>query len=933
MLNNISHIISDTAKFVRRTLHENKLNTDIQYNYTRIYVIPRLALPEMMELSDDSGGGKRKDKMASTTKVLRNKPDMTQKSSGESTEGTGGFWGKSKHLTEADANVFTSDEESQQRHGTLETTQPSTKLGRGGGASINAGNQFKDRLGSIRWSDLESDDSEDDEKMEREDEMEDSEDGTDDSYGYGIAATQKGIKETEKVIKTLENLDRSAMTEEEKKEHEEILKEAHNTLKKGILKLERESKDMAVDSEREDSSMEEPNITGKRRTREFSEHLDNEEETEWIIAGKKKNKNKVRQSTLSEIAKAGGITKKDTTPRNDKKSIQSSMLKYTATGGSGAFLNKPTTAKTSQTLETGELEKTKTMEKKNQTEQPKKDTTSKPMSSLKKYSEAAKIKTNKNFIRVNFSFKVFQNNSSEWRRVAKIILDQANEIDTEAKIVSWHEGEEITATPITAEMLENTRVRNDEIARYFDRKGNLIPGSTYFQAGVKITTNADIRTFINKWNQRKNARRAEGKDTINIVRSAMQHSARAYVVGIAVGSGEGQDFDELNDRLQDSTGIQGIEISYQNIYQAGITNEFWDIANKQAKKTGYEQNSREFLSCKYAWAPSALVIYVPDSDKVTQARKTLIEKYGKLEDGKSPMWPDGTRMRFLPIKGTPLKSEKPKQVIRKRIAYHIWMKAHEKTIPVPFTNIHEPSECFEGKSLAEKLLELTSSANKDIHLIRHFKYQWSSDPTEQRWAISVHKGVYNEVISLLQNLQRNMIDEFGSEVLKYFNQQQTHDYGRPRQSMIDDDEDNWFEEDEEDKEKDVLEEGFELFLAPSDDHSVASWGTGNTKYTELLQRTTQTTINSSLTPDEKVTESELQQRKGELEKELTSRGCLNGSQINQIIGGKEPFSFISKHIRYKDWNLLEEVDIILAIHERMKNRATGAINLNNDNDE
>jgi hypothetical protein len=46
-------------------------------------------------------------------------------------------------------------------------------------------------------------------------------------------------------------------------------------------------------------------------------------------------------------------------------------------------------------------------------------------------------------------------------------------------------------------------------------------------------------------------------------------------------------------------------------------------------------------------------------------------------------------MRFLPIKGSAIKNEKTKEVVRKRLAYHIWLKSHEISIDTNMVNIHD----------------------------------------------------------------------------------------------------------------------------------------------------------------------------------------------------------------------------------------------------
>jgi hypothetical protein len=226
--------------------------------------------------------------------------------------------------------------------------------------------------------------------------------------------------------------------------------------------------------------------------------------------------------------------------------------------------------------------------------------------------------------------------------------------------------------------------------------------------------------------------------------------------------------------------------------------------------------------------------------------------------------------------------------------------------------------------MAEILLEMRSTMNNGIHIIQHFKHQWNPDTTIGMWTAAVHKGVYQEAVSVLKNLQRTMLEQYGSEVLKYFNTVVQQDQ-RTSRTIIEDDEDKWFEDEEDDNERGILEEGFEFFLSPSEENSVASWGTGNTKYTELVQQNTQTTIVSSLTSEEK-TITEVQNRKTELEAALRAKGITCEDQIQKILDGCAPFGFILKHIRYKEWSLSEEVEIILAMNERQHSKGKGAEN-------
>ena len=53
-----------------------------------------------------------------------------------------------------------------------------------------------------------------------------------------------------------------------------------------------------------------------------------------------------------------------------------------------------------------------------------------------------------------------------------------------------------------------------------------------------------------------------------------QNSPRSIIIGIATRSSKDQNFSLLNEWLVKDTGISGIEASFQNINQVGVTSEF-----------------------------------------------------------------------------------------------------------------------------------------------------------------------------------------------------------------------------------------------------------------------------------------------------------------------------------------------------------------------
>mmetsp|Transcript_13639 Transcript_13639/g.25658 ORF Transcript_13639/g.25658 Transcript_13639/m.25658 type:complete len:157 (-) Transcript_13639:671-1141(-) len=147
----------------------------------------------------------------------------------------------------------------------------------------------------------------------------------------------------------------------------------------------------------------------------------------------------------------------------------------------------------------------------------------------------------------------------------------------------------------------------------------------------------------------------------------MQKASRAFLISIAAGSSENQDYELLNEKLEKNTGIKGIKASFQNINQSGTTQEFWKIANKKAMNVNENKNSKAHLHCKYKWSPKALEFFVPDEDKVDSARQTMINMFGKFKDEADPIGSDGSKMRFLLLKRGAIKSNRTCELCAEKI--------------------------------------------------------------------------------------------------------------------------------------------------------------------------------------------------------------------------------------------------------------------------
>jgi hypothetical protein len=333
------------------------------------------------------------------------------------------------------------------------------------------------------------------------------------------------------------------------------------------------------------------------------------------------------------------------------------------------------------------------------------------------------------------------------------------------------------------------------------------------------------------------------------------------------------------------------------VNQRGISQDFWKIANSKANKANADKFSREHLRTKYLWAPNALAVYVPNREVVSLARKIMIKKYGKSDKGEDPVWPDGSSMRFLPIKGAAIKHEKTREIVKKRMAFHIWLKANELTLNTNMQDIDRSSEAFGDKTFAEVVLSLKDDEGNRV--FTHFNREWSNDPSKQKWSLSIRTNMLTRAKVILDNIQDTLCALYGDEVNQFFGVVHTPEgwaevAGRYKQQEQEDDE-NWFD-DEDDiddmVEKGIIDSSFLQFLSEQvedDRKSVASWGTGETTYTEIVatQETSNTTTSSITSGGPAFLSTEEQEkRKGIVQVRLLMRGVTD-TEVEDILQNKD----------------------------------------------
>jgi len=342
-------------------------------------------------------------------------------------------------------------------------------------------------------------------------------------------------------------------------------------------------------------------------------------------------------------------------------------------------------------------------------------------------------------------------------------------------------------------------------------------------------------------------------------------------------------------------------------------------------KVSKDKTARDHLSTKYRWVPNAIAVYVPTKEAEGIARKVLLQKYGKAKNDIDPIWPDGSSMRFLPIKGSGIKNERTREIVRKRMAYHIWQKAHEVTIDTNFKNIHDTIESFQGKAFSEIILEL-SNEDEGSRYFTHFNRAWSADPMIQCWQLSVRSHLFTEARTVMGNIKEYLVDVYGIEVEHFFSEEKNMDqpWMRALTSGTQDDDENWFDEDEDYVEimieKGIVDSSFLQFLnkngEDSDKQSVASWGTGETAYMEMVNvQPTNDTSTSSLTESTTITTGEKQERIQKVKTILQTKGLLE-SEIEAMCASQSPYELTFSGVHLSSWDTEKEVFLLMAIRNQ-----------------
>ena len=418
--------------------------------------------------------------------------------------------------------------------------------------------------------------------------------------------------------------------------------------------------------------------------------------------------------------------------------------------------------------------------------------------------------------------------SREVRRIIKRALEIIKQFESNAMICPWNMNTKALVTPITYNDVD--KLTYNEIREYLhlpNGTSSLIRDQMCHGIGINVKTEQEIQVFINKWNSIKYRSNDDKirKDWMSVRRSEVQKNHRAIPVGFFQGSSENGVYELLNQELPKILDMD-IEVSFQNIYQRGITGQFWENAKLEAKKQGSEK-SREFRRTKFNLAPSGLIAYVYKESDVSLALKKLMDKYGKQTEEKAwPQLPDGSRMKFIPLLNKTVRNTKVKNQLSKRIHWHITAKALEEVMDLPVMDIFENKEYFNGKSLLYILQGEMSKEKHGATIFRHVVRKWSNDPESKEYQITAHYHMRTEATKFLKNIRQFLSDNYGEASLQHLGQKQRKS-DNFEEIVTDNDAIHYIlGMDNEDNNEGILEEGFKLVLeknhdaCPTDDSTI-----------------------------------------------------------------------------------------------------------------
>ena len=379
-------------------------------------------------------------------------------------------------------------------------------------------------------------------------------------------------------------------------------------------------------------------------------------------------------------------------------------------------------------------------------------------------------KSNKQYIRIRFSFtkQKYQGPKMEYvKRLLYELVQCAKAIDPKAGISVWDDefqykdlnGNEIKMLPT-------------ELCKYYvdlpATVGEYNDGVTYYGNGVRLISSMDLDEFINKWNYKKYDRSYNNpfRNWKSIKAAEAQGFAHATAVGYLQGSVENGFYSTIKEYLKKKYNGK-VEVSYQTIYQPGITQKIWNEASKKAKETNEDVYSRDFKRVKFAHAPTALIVYANSPTDIDKIRKEFMTDYGERE-GQWPLMPDHSRMRFIPLVNGYIKKKEVRDKMFENLRHQAVSKAGDVYLDLKYKDLTSVKDYLGNKSLEQVIHDEKRSCDKDIPIFKHITMRWDNRQAIMVYEVAVACSLLEEAKEALLGLNNKLIRVYGKEVRQHF---------------------------------------------------------------------------------------------------------------------------------------------------------------------
>ena len=363
-------------------------------------------------------------------------------------------------------------------------------------------------------------------------------------------------------------------------------------------------------------------------------------------------------------------------------------------------------------------------------------------------------------LRVRFTVQGFQSRSSTrsagLQSIIQSFLDHIHLVDPSASLLPWNQLQDgkvpflhVSDKSQIAESLLSSFVHSPYSTNFHQ-------GRTHWRQGIRITSKFPLSVFIDKWN----IQRQTCADMYILTPAETQLHHSHAVVGICQGSTTKKDVSFLQKHLPGVTGVQHIDISWQTVSMGKFTPAYWKHAEVMANQEtdNASKHSSKWKAKKFAHSPQALTIYAPTEMEAQLARRILYEKYGKKINDEFPEWPDGSRMKFLPL-ATGRTPDYIAQRMEGRFKWHIYAKANENTVALNHVN---PWTIIPGTdyTIGQFLHKVT---DKSAPIFRHVIRTWTPNPEEMSWGVTYSSQMREVAIKFIANLRANIVTTFGEE--------------------------------------------------------------------------------------------------------------------------------------------------------------------------